>query len=103
VSFNWVGFLAAMGSNITFQSRNVLSKELMTGKAKKGLNQMNLFSIIMCMSVFLLLPFTLAVEGFQFAGPFMTSEVSAMTNTPQFRWSAWRMYFTRAPFIYVEP
>ena len=34
VTFNWPGFLAAMGSNITFQSRNVLSKKFMgkTGK-----------------------------------------------------------------------
>ena len=28
-SFNWAGFGAAMGSNVTFQSRNVLSKKLM--------------------------------------------------------------------------
>ena len=30
VTFNWKGFLSAMGSNITFQSRNVLSKKFMT-------------------------------------------------------------------------
>lgn len=30
-SFSWVGFAAAMGSNVTFQSRNVLSKKLMGG------------------------------------------------------------------------
>lgn len=29
LSFTWVGFLAAMGSNLTFQSRNVLSKKFM--------------------------------------------------------------------------
>eukprot|EP00958_Prasinococcus_capsulatus_P002888 scaffold255_cov264-Prasinococcus_capsulatus_cf.AAC.3 len=28
VSFNWIGFGAAMGSNLTFQSRNVLSKKV---------------------------------------------------------------------------
>lgn len=33
-TFNWGGFLAAMGSNITFQSRNVLSKKFM-GKDTK--------------------------------------------------------------------
>lgn len=27
-SFNWAGFGAAMGSNLTFQSRNVLSKKV---------------------------------------------------------------------------
>ena len=29
ITFNWTGFLAALGSNITFQSRNVLSKKFM--------------------------------------------------------------------------
>ena len=29
-SFNWLGFGTAMASNLTFQSRNVLSKKLMT-------------------------------------------------------------------------
>lgn len=29
LSFNWTGFIAALGSNITFQSRNVLSKKFM--------------------------------------------------------------------------
>ncbi|MCI21322.1 triose phosphate/phosphate translocator non-green plastid chloroplastic-like, partial [Trifolium medium] len=31
-SFNWVGFLSAMASNLTNQSRNVLSKKLMVNK-----------------------------------------------------------------------
>lgn len=35
-TFNWGGFLAAMGSNITFQSRNVFSKKFM-GSQKAGL------------------------------------------------------------------
>ena len=34
VTFNWPGFLAAMGSNITFQSRNVFSKKFMGKKGK---------------------------------------------------------------------
>lgn len=54
-----------MGSNLTFQSRNVLSKKLMSGDAKKGLDNINLFSIITIMSFFLLAPFTLFVEGFK--------------------------------------
>jgi hypothetical protein len=33
-SFNWIGFLSAMGSNLTFQSRNVLSKKLMVKKVR---------------------------------------------------------------------
>jgi len=60
-SFNWTGFLAAMFSNITFQSRNVLSKKFM--RSKGSLDNVNLFQIITVMAFFLLLPVTLAVEG----------------------------------------
>jgi solute carrier family 35, member E1 len=34
-SFNWTGFVSAMGSNVTFQSRNVFSKKLMTPEIKQ--------------------------------------------------------------------
>lgn len=63
VSFNWAGFLAAMGSNITFQSRNCLSKALMGGK--KSMDNINLFSIITIMSFAVTLPLAVAVEGFK--------------------------------------
>ena len=33
-SFNWLGFGTAMGSNLTFQSRNVFSKKFMGGQGK---------------------------------------------------------------------
>eukprot|EP00775_Hariotina_reticulata_P011709 gene11709-11854_t len=60
-TFNWTGFLAAMFSNITFQSRNVLSKKLMV---KKGsLNNINLFQVITIMALFMLLPVSILVEG----------------------------------------
>jgi hypothetical protein len=42
-TFNWGGFLSAMFSNITFQSRNVLSKKLMISKG--SLDNMNLFQV----------------------------------------------------------
>ena len=35
VSFNWPGFISAMGSNLTFQSRNVFSKKFMTPEIKE--------------------------------------------------------------------
>ena len=34
-SFNWPGFVSAMGSNVTFQSRNVFSKKFMTPEIKQ--------------------------------------------------------------------
>lgn len=64
-SFNWAGFLSAMASNVTFQSRNVLSKKFMV-KKEGSLDNINLFSIITIMSFFLLLPVTYFVEGVKF-------------------------------------
>ena len=60
-TFNWTGFLSAIFSNMTFQSRNVLSKKLMI---KKGaVDNMNLFQIITIMSFLMLLPVSTMVEG----------------------------------------
>jgi solute carrier family 35 protein E1 len=64
VTFNWTGFLSALFSNITFQSRNVLSKKLMLSKGGK-MDSMALFQTITVLSFFMLLPVTLAVEGAQ--------------------------------------
>ncbi|CAK9195478.1 unnamed protein product [Sphagnum troendelagicum] len=69
-SFNWAGFLSAMASNVTFQSRNVLSKKLMV-KKEGSLDNINLFSIITIMSFFLLAPATLLVEGVKFTPSYL--------------------------------
>lgn len=65
-SFNWTGFLSAMGSNLTFQSRNVLSKKLMDSKSTTNepkLDKMNIFALITIFSGLLLAPFAIAKEG----------------------------------------
>lgn len=71
-SFNWMGFGAAMGSNITFQSRNVLSKKLM-GKQKEKLDNINLFSVITIMAFIFLMPITLLTEGIKFTPAYIQS------------------------------
>lgn len=71
-SFNWAGFLSAMASNVTFQSRNVLSKKFMV-KKEGSLDNINLFSIITVMSFFLLLPATFLVEGVKFTPKALTA------------------------------
>ncbi len=51
MTFNWKGFLSAMGSNLTFQSRNVLSKKFMTkGEGMPGCCHDSLASQLMCTS-----------------------------------------------------
>jgi len=71
-SFNWAGFWSAMASNLTFQSRNVLSKKLMV-KKEESLDNINLFSIITIMSFFLLAPATLFFEGVKFTPAYLQS------------------------------
>lgn len=71
-SFNWAGFWSAMASNVTFQSRNVLSKKLMV-KKEESLDNINLFSIITIMSLFLLAPVTLFVEGVKVSPTYLQS------------------------------
>nr|GEV84917.1 phosphoenolpyruvate/phosphate translocator 2, chloroplastic-like [Tanacetum cinerariifolium] len=61
-SFNWIGFGSAMASNVTNQSRNVLSKKFMVRK-EEALDNINLFSVMTIISLFLLIPFAYLLEG----------------------------------------
>ncbi|CAN7009580.1 unnamed protein product [Brassica rapa subsp. trilocularis] len=63
-SFNWIGFCSAMASNVTNQSRNVLSKKFMV--EKEALDNINLFSIITIISFVLLVPVAILIDGFKF-------------------------------------
>ncbi|KAL7138982.1 hypothetical protein ABFS83_09G019900 [Erythranthe nasuta] len=69
-SFDWVGFWSAMASNLTNQSRNVLSKKLMV-KKEESLDNITLFSIITIMSFILIAPVALFVEGVKFTPSYL--------------------------------
>ncbi|WCJ36084.1 Phosphoenolpyruvate/phosphate translocator 1 chloroplastic [Euphorbia peplus] len=71
-SFNWAGFSSAMASNLTNQSRNVLSKKVMI-KKEDSMDNITLFSIITIMSFFLLAPVTLFMEGVRFTPAYLQS------------------------------
>lgn len=59
LSFNWLGFLTAMASNLTFGFRAVLSKMVMT----KSLDSTSLYAYTTLISVFICAPFVLAFEA----------------------------------------
>ncbi|KAF3334684.1 phosphoenolpyruvate/phosphate translocator 1 [Carex littledalei] len=69
-SFNWIGFWSAMASNLTCQSRNVLSKKIMV-KNEESLDNINLFSIIIILSFLLLAPVAIFVEGVKLSPSFL--------------------------------
>ena len=73
LSFNWYGFATAMGSNLFFQSRNVISKKYMVesslesledgNAAKSILDEINLFACISIASAVMMIPVMLAFDG----------------------------------------
>ncbi|CAK9138608.1 unnamed protein product [Ilex paraguariensis] len=71
-SFNWAGFWSAMASNLTNQSRNVLSKKFMV-KKEESLDNITLFSIITIMSFILLAPAAIFMEGVKFTPAYLQS------------------------------
>ncbi|GAB2289505.1 hypothetical protein Dimus_023815 [Dionaea muscipula] len=69
-SFNWAGFSSAMASNLSNQSRNVLSKKFMV-KKEESLDNITLFSIITIMSFILLAPAAIFMEGVKFTPSYL--------------------------------
>nr|XP_004304638.2 PREDICTED: phosphoenolpyruvate/phosphate translocator 2, chloroplastic [Fragaria vesca subsp. vesca] len=78
-SFNWIGFGSAMASNITNQSRNVLSKKFMA-KKEECLDNINLFSVITIISFILLLPSAILLEGVKFSPSYLQSAANQGLN-----------------------
>ncbi|XP_057951507.1 phosphoenolpyruvate/phosphate translocator 1, chloroplastic [Malania oleifera] len=71
-SFNWAGFWSAMASNLSNQSRNVLSKKVMV-KKEDSMDNITLFSIITIMSFILLAPVAVFMEGVKFTPSYLQS------------------------------
>ncbi|KAL9264544.1 Phosphoenolpyruvate/phosphate translocator 1, chloroplastic-like protein [Drosera capensis] len=73
-SLNWAGFWSAMASNLTNQSRNVLSKKFMV-KKEESLDNITLFSIVTIMSFILLVPAAIFLEGVKFTPTYLEAAV----------------------------
>ncbi|KAL1805516.1 glucose-6-phosphate/phosphate translocator 2, chloroplastic [Daucus carota subsp. sativus] len=60
LNFNMTGFMGAMISNLAFVFRNIFSKKGMKGKSVSG---MNYYACLSMLSLLILAPFAIAVEG----------------------------------------
>ncbi|CAN4082433.1 unnamed protein product [Withania somnifera] len=78
-SFNWIGFVSAMASNLTNQSRNVFSKKFMV-KEEEALDNINLFSIITIISFILLVPTAILMEGIKLTPSYLQHAASQGLN-----------------------
>nr|GFA18859.1 glucose-6-phosphate/phosphate translocator 1, chloroplastic-like [Tanacetum cinerariifolium] len=60
INFNMTGFMGAMISNLALVFRNIFSKRGMKGKSVTG---MNYYACLSILSLLILTPFAIAVEG----------------------------------------
>jgi len=75
------GFMGAMISNLAFVFRNIFSKKGMKGKAVSG---MNYYACLSMLSLVILTPFAIAVEGPQMWAAGWQTALSQIG--PQFIW-----------------
>ncbi|XP_074270025.1 glucose-6-phosphate/phosphate translocator 2, chloroplastic-like [Silene latifolia] len=81
LNFNMTGFMGAMISNVAFVFRNIFSKKGMSGKSVSG---MNYYACLSMLSLLLLTPFAIAVEGPQMWAAGWQTAVSQIG--PNFVW-----------------
>lgn len=62
LSFTWLGFIAAMGSNLSSALRGILAKKTMGGGVGENMDEANLYGVLTIMAFILCLPITLAME-----------------------------------------
>mmetsp|Transcript_6208 Transcript_6208/g.12238 ORF Transcript_6208/g.12238 Transcript_6208/m.12238 type:complete len:398 (-) Transcript_6208:1088-2281(-) len=89
VSFTWMGFLSAMSSNFAFTARNIISKINMNTPKGDNMNSTNLFTIIQIISVIILAPFALWMDGAKMKGAWLgaTTGASAVTTPQSLFWN----------------
>ncbi|KAB2006080.1 hypothetical protein ES319_D11G316700v1 [Gossypium barbadense] len=80
-NFNMTGFMGAMISNLAFVFRNIFSKKGMKGKSVSG---MNYYACLSMLSLLILTPFAIAVEGAHMWAAGWKEAVSEIG--PQFIW-----------------
>ncbi|XP_050219191.1 glucose-6-phosphate/phosphate translocator 2, chloroplastic-like [Mercurialis annua] len=81
LNFNMIGFMGAMISNLAFVFRNIFSKKGMSGKSVSG---MNYYACLSLLSLLILTPFAIAVEGPQLWAAGWKTAVSQIG--PHFVW-----------------
>ncbi|CAL9041423.1 unnamed protein product [Musa banksii] len=81
LNFNMTGFMGAMISNLAFVFRNIFSKKGMKGKSVSG---MNYYACLSMLSLLILMPFAIAVEGPQMWAAGWNKAVSQIG--PHFVW-----------------
>merc|ERR1719352_346923 len=63
LSFTWVGFIAAMVSNLSSALRGILAKKTMGGGVGENMSESNLYAVLTILAFIFILPISLAIES----------------------------------------
>jgi len=63
LSFTWVGFIAAMGSNLSSALRGILAKKTMGGGVGENMTEANLYAVLTILAFIAMVPISLALEA----------------------------------------
>ena len=80
LSFTWLGFGAAMLSNVSSALRGILAKQTMGGGVGENMNETNLYAVMTIMAFAVLLPISLMVETPKAVGSAINAAVKAGTS-----------------------
>lgn len=80
LSFTWLGFGAAMLSNVSSALRGILAKQTMGGGVGENMNETNLYAVLTMLSFAILLPVSLAVEPTSAVSKAVDAAVAAGTS-----------------------
>jgi len=83
LSFTWLGFAAAMLSNVSSALRGILAKKTMGGGVGENMNEQNLYAVLTVIAFIVLLPVSLAIESPAKVKAVWDAAVAA-GNTPQY-------------------
>jgi len=63
LSFTWVGFIAAMGSNLSSALRAILAKKTMGGGVGENMTEANLYAVLTILAFIAMVPISLLIES----------------------------------------
>merc|ERR1711871_1804967 len=86
LSFTWLGFGAAMLSNVSSALRGILAKKTMGGGVGENMTEANLYAVMTIMAFAVLLPVSLLVETPKAVGATISKALAA-GFTPGYLWT----------------
>merc|ERR1719331_1959987 len=86
LSFTWVGFIAAMGSNLSSALRGILAKKTMGGGVGENMTEANLYAVLTILAFIAIVPISLAIESPALIGATISKALAA-GFTPGYLWT----------------